>query len=336
MPATSRIASSANPISVSSNRIGSIDQIFSQRDVDLLLLGEAARELLRSREHRGELAGVEVPLVEQLLCRLDDGGDDPRPADDAARRAHGAVARLAGDVADRERELRGARERVAALVHRRRAGVGRLPRPRDAPALDAERAEHDAERQVERLEHRALLDVELEVGGGALELGVRVECAVEVDAVGTDRVGSETPSRSIELRNSSWSAIEPAAADEPNSERPNRAPSSSAQSTSRTVTGGVPSSAIRRSTSAPASTLRQPSSQPPFGTESMWPPISTARSESPRSVYQSFPAGRAPRRAAGRPATPRARRAPSPRSPSTRPAARRSRPRSANEAPGAG
>src|SRR5688572_10935671 len=102
--------------------------------------------------------------------------------------------------------------------------------------------------------------------------------------------GSDTPSRSTSLRSSSWSAIEPAAADEPNSERPNRAPSSSAQSTSLTVTGGVPSSAIRRSTSAPASTLRQPSSQPPFGTESMWPPISTARSDSPRSVYQSFPA----------------------------------------------
>ena len=40
----------------------------------------------------------------------------------------------------------------------------------------------------------------------------------------------------------------------------------------------------------PASTLRQPSSQPPFGTESMWPPISTARSDAPRSEYQSFPA----------------------------------------------
>ena len=40
-------------------------------------------------------------------------------------------------------------------------------------------------------------------------------------------------------RSSSWSRIEPAAADEPNSERPKRAPSSSAQLTSRTVSGGV-------------------------------------------------------------------------------------------------
>ena len=42
-------------------------------------------------------------------------------------------------------------------------------------------------------------------------------------------------------------AMEPAAAEDPNSERPKRAPSSSAQSTSRTVTGGVPAAAIRMS-----------------------------------------------------------------------------------------
>ena len=56
------------------------------------------------------------------------------------------------------------------------------------------------------------------------------------------------------------------------------------------VSGGVPSSAIRRSTSTPASTLRQPSSQPPFGTESMWPPIRRARSDSPGSVNHWLPA----------------------------------------------
>ena len=89
--------------------------------------------------------------------------------------------------------------------------------------------------------------------------------------------GSAIPSRSVSVRSSSWSRIEPAAADEPKSERPKRAPSSSAQDTSRTVTGGSPSDAIRRSTSAPASTLRQPSSHPPFGTESRCPPISNAR-----------------------------------------------------------
>ena len=49
------------------------------------------------------------------------------------------------------------------------------------------------------------------------------------------------------------------------------------------VIGGVPWLAIRRSTSTPANTLRQPSSQPPLGTLSMWPPISN-------SFFACFPA----------------------------------------------
>ena len=51
-----------------------------------------------------------------------------------------------------------------------------------------------------------------------------------------------------------------------------------------------PSSASRRRTSTPAMTFRQPSSQPPFGTESMWPPIRTARSDRPGSVHHWLPA----------------------------------------------
>jgi hypothetical protein len=58
-----------------------------------------------------------------------------------------------------------------------------LAAPRHARALDAEGAEDDAERQVERLEHGSLLDVQLEVGGGVLELPARLDRAVEVDAV---------------------------------------------------------------------------------------------------------------------------------------------------------
>ena len=105
-----------------------------------------------------------------------------------------------------------------------------------------------------------------------------------------ERVRQRDPVASVSCASSSWSAIEPAAALEPKSERPKRAPSSSAQLTRRTVSGGVPSSAIRRTTSTPAMTFRQPSSQPPFGTESMWPPISSARSEAPASVNHWLPA----------------------------------------------
>ena len=234
---------------------------------------EAASALL---EHLGELRRVEVTLIEETLGSLDDGRDDPRLRHDPAHRAHRPLPGPLGDLADREFELGCARERVAPLVHRRRAGVRRLAAERHLVALDAERAEHDSERQVHRLEHRPLLDVELEVGGRALELAARVERRVEVDAVLLSAAGSSIPSGSVRARSSSWSAIEPAAADEPKSERPKRAPSSSAQSTRRTVTGGAPSSARRRSTSTPATTLSAPSSQPPLGTESMWPPIRTA------------------------------------------------------------
>jgi hypothetical protein len=103
--------------------------------------------------------------------------------------------------------------------------------------------------------------------------------------VRADRVGQRDASASFRWRSSPWSAIEPAAALEPKSERPKRAPSSSAQLTSRTDTGGVPSSAIRRSTSDPATTFNAPSSQPPFGTESRCPPMMSVRSDSPGSVH---------------------------------------------------
>ena len=130
------------------------------------------------------------------------------------RRADGAVAGPLRDLAELERELRGAGERVAALVHRRRAGVRGLAAPGDPVALDAERAEHDAEREVQRLEHRALLDVQLEVGGRVLELRSarrargRGRRRARASASGQrDRRRGRSAARS-----SSWSAIEPAAA----------------------------------------------------------------------------------------------------------------------------
>ena len=231
-----------------------------------------------SCEHPRERSRVEMTLVEQLLGRLDHRGDDSRLRDDAARGADGAAADLARDVTDRQRELRRACERVAPLVHRRRAGVRRLAPPGDARALDAERPEHDPERQVHRLQHRALLDVELEIGGCAFELRPRIERAVEVDAVLAQRVGQRDPiavgertqlvlvahragGRATSRRASGRSALPP------------RRPSSRA----------APSPAAclpRRSGAAPrrrATTFRQPSSQPPFGTESRCPPITSAR-----------------------------------------------------------
>ena len=91
--------------------------------------------------------------------------------------------------AELQRQLRRPGERVTPRVHRRRPGVRGLALPGDEVALDAERAQNDAERQVKRLEHGALLDVQLEVGGCVLELAPGLERAVEVDAVLGERVG---------------------------------------------------------------------------------------------------------------------------------------------------
>ena len=48
--------------------------------------------------------------------------------------------------------------------------MGGLAAKRDLVALDTEGAEDDAERQIHALQHRALLDVELEIGRSVLEL----------------------------------------------------------------------------------------------------------------------------------------------------------------------
>ena len=74
-----------------------------------------------------------------------------------------------------------------------------LAPPRDPVPLDAEGAEHRAERQVHRLEHRALLDVQLEIGRRMLELRARLQGAVEVDAVLAERVGQRHAVAVLEL-----------------------------------------------------------------------------------------------------------------------------------------
>ena len=136
-------------------------------------------------EHAGQLGRVEMTLVEEALRRLDDRRDDAGLRDDASHRADGTLPRALCDLADLELEPRSTCECVAALVHRCRAGVGSLAAEGDLVAFDAEGAEDDSEWELHRLEHGPLLDVELEVGGRAGELAVRVERRVEIDTVFT-------------------------------------------------------------------------------------------------------------------------------------------------------
>ena len=52
-----------------------------------------------------------------------------------------------------------------------------------AEPLDADRAEHRADGEALGLEHRALFDVQLEVGAGAVEAVARRQHAADLDAV---------------------------------------------------------------------------------------------------------------------------------------------------------
>ena len=142
----------------------------------------------------------------------------------------------------------GAGECVAAPVHRGRACVCRLAAPGDAVALDTESPEHDAEREIQGLEHRPLLDVELEVRTGAFEPAARVRARPRSTPNAPSASGSETPSRSRAFRTRPGP---------PSSPRPRRAEQGTAEAGTFFV-GPVdephrhrrrPCPAIRRSTS---------------------------------------------------------------------------------------
>ena len=156
VPHTSRIDSSASSIEllVEEDRLDRPDPL--PRHLDVLLAREPLARLL-ARATAAARASSAFRWRWSSSCSAVSTTDVTMPGlhTTPPRRAHRALAHLRRDRPDLERELRRAGERVAPLVHRRRAGVRRLALPRDLVALDAERAEHDAERQIQRLEHRA-------------------------------------------------------------------------------------------------------------------------------------------------------------------------------------
>ena len=94
------------------------------------------------------------------------------------------VARLRasrGGLADGEDEAGAGDEGVPPGVHREAAALHRLAADPHGVAHDPGGAGDDAHREAVALEHRALLDVQLEVGDGGLEPGARRGRRVEVD-----------------------------------------------------------------------------------------------------------------------------------------------------------
>ena len=88
------------------------------------------------------------------------------------------------------------------------------------------------------LQHRALLDVELQVGAEPLPATARLQHAIQLDAVLGEHLATERPSGVAQRPRSSRGRACPTKAELPNRLRPKRAPSSSAQSTSARVRGG--------------------------------------------------------------------------------------------------
>ena len=174
-----------------------------------------------------------------------------------ADRANAAVAAFGDAINFRAHFCRGEKS-VFAAVHRRAAGMRGLAVKSDRVPLDTKRAEHRAERQIEIEQHRALLDVQFEIGGRVLQVPCRNlspsrnRCRV----LSTHRATRCRPCPS-DARASSISRF-PEQAEEPKRLLPKRAPSSSAQSTRRTVTGGLPSycASMRRRISTPGERIQ--------------------------------------------------------------------------------
>src|SRR6185312_307414 len=93
-----------------------------------------------------------------------------------------AVAAASGDAIHLGTHAGGGEEGILAAIHRRAAGMRRLAVKGDGVPLNTERAEHRAERKIEIEQHRALLDVQLEIRGGVFEFHAAVFHLLEIDA----------------------------------------------------------------------------------------------------------------------------------------------------------
>ena len=148
---------------------------------------------------------------------------------------------------DFESEFGSGGERIATDRHRRGAGMRFLPEEGDGMTLDAFGSENNTERKAHALKNRTLLDVKFKISRGIVALPTALRESDRFRHRIARRASSiRTPSLSVRTRSASMVWV-PAKAEEPRRLRPKRAPSSSAQSTRRTVTGGRPLIFVRQS-----------------------------------------------------------------------------------------
>ncbi len=178
-------------------------------------MAQVDRELRCSR-HRGDdpgRAGVSAPVV-------------PTPPRSTAIRSIASAVSAAASPASRRASI--------GVVPAWEAWPAKLIRVRSTPAQPATAAIA----QPLALEHRPLLDVELEIGAESVAPRGALADPLELDPVLGERPPrSCCPRASVRPRTEPGSSV-PAKAELPNRLRPNRAPSSSAQSTSASGRGG--------------------------------------------------------------------------------------------------
>ena len=224
--------------------------------------------------------GLERPLIKRNLAHAGHRGDNPRLDRHSSDSAHHAGVRRGmapGDLAACERRLGGGKKRVTAHRDRRRPRMcGLADEAQDVP-LDTVGTDDDARRTAPSPRARAPARCAARGRRAASPPSSARRASgmrSSVDSVLAQRI--DQPHALFDRRRPrtlSGTRL-PLAPDDPSRLREKRAPSSSAKSTTASVTGGV-SALQRRNASTPARTPSAPSSQPPFGTESRWPPMMT-------------------------------------------------------------
>ena len=174
-------------------------------DLDPLLRREALARRFASASIAASSARVEVALVEELLGCLHHRRDDPRPADDAPATCRRRPRPCAGDLADLERELRRAGERVPALSIGVDPAWAAWPRHvirwRSTPKVPARRRAGVRATRALAPARCAARDRRPRSSSSARASSARSRstlCAASAS-------GSATPSASLSCRSSSWS-----------------------------------------------------------------------------------------------------------------------------------
>ena len=132
-------------------------------------------------EHFCEGMRVEVTLIKSKATFRDDAGGNAWKGGARSDRANATM--VVCDPVTLRAHLGGGEEGIATSVHRGTARMRRLTSKSDGVPFDAKGAKHGSERQIQIEQYVSLLDMQLDIRFGILQLPATVLQAFEVDAV---------------------------------------------------------------------------------------------------------------------------------------------------------